>query len=184
MTFGDVIACSRWIAAPFLCDIISCTIALQTREIFMHWCGIEYYTPWWSPTVCGLHKWGWGVIIAGWLTAPGSRVRKGSPYSSTPTAFPTLSPLTRIGLLPIELVRFQCFLTGLCFVFGLMDTLSTIIANAAILGLAVCSNSTTKKELLRCGLILKWLKKNLFKVLLERVQYDLFYFYPAAYPAS
>ena len=55
-----------------------------------------------------------------------------SPDRSTPTAFPTLSPLAHISLLPIELVRFQCLLIGLCFVFGLMDTLSTIIANAAI----------------------------------------------------
>ena len=45
-----------------------------------------------------------------------------SPDSSTPTAFPTLSPLAHISLLPIELVRFQCFLIGLCFVFGPMDT--------------------------------------------------------------
>ena len=136
MTFGDVIACSRWIAAPFLCDIISCTIALQTREIFMHWCGIEYYTPWWSPTVCGLHKWGWGgdhsrMTDSTWVSSSEGL----SPDRSTPTAFPTLSPLAHISLLPIELVRFQCLLIGLCFVFGLMDTLSTIIANAGLGGL-------------------------------------------------
>ena len=58
-----------------------------------------------------------------------------SPDRSTPTAFPTLSPLTRIGLLPFELARFQCLLIGLCFVFGLINTLSTIIANAGLGGL-------------------------------------------------